>query len=71
MVDSVKLRTSPYNIHHKLTADQEVNSSMGIGQGERLLGKDLAHRATDRMLNLTSVKVAAVLSAPPQTKPKV
>ena len=50
MVDSVKLRTSPYNIHHKLTADQEVNSSMGIGQGERLLGKDLAHRATDRTL---------------------
>ena len=35
------------------------------------MGKDLAHRATDRMLNLTSVKVAAVLSAPPQTKPKV
>ena len=34
------------------------------------MGKDLAHRATDRMLNLTSVKVAAVLSAPhkPRTK---
>ena len=34
------------------------------------MGKDLAHRATDRMLNLTSVKVAVILVRPPTNQTK-
>ena len=64
-VTSVNRRTNSLHtsLAHRSTGMHKVSGSWGK--------EDLAHRATDRMLNLTSVRSPRSSSAPPQTKPKV